>query len=204
MLAVPAAGQSPSALLERAEERYAELHSLCADFQQRLHVPLLGQTTESRGRLCQQAPRFFRMDFADPAGDAIVADGEHLWIYYPSTQPGQVVRTDLQGGGSIDFHREFLSDPMGRYEVETQGAETVGGRATQRFRLTPRAAAPYLRATVWIDTADALVRRIEIEQEGGSKRWLEMSNLGLNPDLADGFFRFTVPEGTQVVRMSGS
>ncbi len=202
--AAPAEAQSAAGLLERAAERYAGLDALCADFQQRLQVPLLGQTTESRGRLCQRAPSFFRMDFSEPEGDEIVADGEHLWIYYPSTQPGQVVQTDLRGGGAVDFHREFLSEPNRRYVVEPEGSETVAGRRTERIRLTPRAAAPYTRATVWIDTDEALVRRIEIEQDGGSTRRIEMSDLTLNPDLADDFFRFAVPEGTHVVRMAGT
>lgn len=195
------AGQSVEALLERAEARYGALESLCADFEQRLHVPLLSQTTESRGRLCQQSPNYFRMDFTDPEGDQIVADGERLWIYYPSTQPGQVVQTDLAGGGAIDFHREFLSDPTTRYVVTSQGREQVGGRETERIRLVPKAPTGYLGATVWVDRQQALVRRIEIEQEGGSLRLVEMSNLGLDLELAPDYFRFDVPPGVHVVRM---
>jgi hypothetical protein len=30
------------------------------------------------------------MRFTDPNGEAIVMDGEYIWIYTPSTTPGQV------------------------------------------------------------------------------------------------------------------
>ena len=194
--------QSTDALLERASDRYASFGSLCADFVQRLHVPLLSQTTESRGRLCQMSPNFFRMDFADPEGDMVVADGEFLWLYYPSTQPGQVVQTDLSTRGAIDFHAEFLSEPTTRYDVHSEGRETVQGRATERIRLEPRETVSYRGARVWIDVENALVRRVEIEQEGGSVRWLELSALEIDPGLEASDFRFDVPEGIHVVRMA--
>ena len=191
-------------MLERASERYEGFAALCADFEQNLHVPLLSQTTQSEGRLCQRAPNFFRMDFTDPEGDEIVADGEHLWLYYPNSQPGQVIQTELANGGAIDFHREFLSNPATRYAIDAEGREDVGGHSTERFRLVPKEPGAYVRATVWVDVRDALVWRVEIEQEGGSVRVVNMSNLDLNPSLDAAYFRFDVPDGVHVARMPGS
>jgi len=190
-------------LLERASQRFDALDGLCASFEQRLQVPLLGTDNTSQGRLCQRPPHYFAMDFSTPQGDRIVADGEHLWVYYPSTQPGQVLRTSLSTTGAIDFYREFLADPTTKYAVTAEGAETVDGRTAQRFRLEPKQSLGYLRATVWIDESDALIRRVEIEQENGSLRRVDLTDLQLNPQFAAGTFTFDPPAGTRVMSLDG-
>ena len=75
-------GQDPRALelMEEAGARYRGVESFCAVFEQELANPLLGETTISAGNLCQKRPNFFSMRFTDPAGDALVADGEHFWV----------------------------------------------------------------------------------------------------------------------------
>lgn len=190
-------------LLERAAERYQSMDALCAEFTQVMRVPLLGSEVHSQGTLCQRRPHFFTMDFSDPPDDRIVADGDHLWIYFPSTQPGQVVRSPLGAAGAMDFHREFLDRPMAKYVVSAEGSETLGGVETQRVRLEPRASAGYVRATVWIDTAEALIRQVEIEQDNGSVRRVTLSDLDTAPRIGQETFEFQVPEGTRVVAMDG-
>ena len=45
----------------------------------------------------------------------------------------------------------------------------VDGRRSERIRLIPKDGTGYVRATVWIDHDDALLRRVEIEQEGRAR-----------------------------------
>lgn len=200
----PAAAQTSEAdalrLLEAAAERFAGVRSICADFEQQIRVPLLGEERTSKGRLCQRRPNLFRMDFTDPDGDQVVADGEHFWLYYPSMSPGQVVRlpVDPERGG-LDFYREFLEDPAGTYHVGPGQQETVDGAATLRIPLTPREARGYRQATVWVDRETRLIRRIEIEEENGSVRRVELRDTRLDPTLADDHFRFVPPAGVQIV-----
>ena len=63
-------------LMEEAGARYREIRGFCATFEQALVVPLLGETTYSKGSLCQESPNLFAMRFSDPEGDLLVADGE--------------------------------------------------------------------------------------------------------------------------------
>lgn len=203
--AVPLAGQSVPAdealsLLEAASERFSGVDALCADFQQEIRVPLLGEERESEGVLCQRRPNLFRMDFRDPDGDRVVADGRHFWLYYPSMSPGQVVRLPVDPGrGGLDFFREFLADPGDTYEVGPGEVERVGGASTLRIPLEPLAPRGYRRATVWIDRESRLIRRVEIEEENGSVRRVTLSNLRVDPPLARDHFEFTPPAGVHVV-----
>lgn len=199
--AVPAAhAQDPVAILERASERHRSLASFCADFRQEIQNDLLRQTTRSEGELCQARPDRFEMRFTDPPGDRVVADGTHLWVYFPSADPGQAIRTTLDvTGAHFDLHEEFLSDPGRRYAPTLQGTEEVSGRTTQVIALEPLEPSPYLRARVWIGADDHLIHRVEITEDEGFVRTVELDDFRMNPGLAADRFRFEPPPGVQVI-----
>jgi outer membrane lipoprotein carrier protein len=197
----PVTATTPDAatVLRRAEQVYDGVRSMEADFVQNVDVPLLGQSTRSQGKLYHRSPDRFLMQFSQPQGDIVVADGRHLWMYYPSVDARQVMRTTMAAaGGQVDLHREFLSNPTERYHAVLAGRETVGGRATDVVVLTPRARSGYRQVRIWVDREDALVRRFEITEENESVRTLELRNIRRNPTLGDQLFQFTPPAGAQV------
>lgn len=211
--AAPTAAQAPSAraagaaraanpalaVLRRVEQTYNGIRSMEATFEQRLTVPLLGSNQRSRGRLFLRKPDRFAMVFTDPAGDRIVADGRHFWLYQPSSDPKQVIRTSIaRGQRQVDFQRQFLTDAARRYVPTLAGREMVDGRAAQVLSLVPRGSSPYKLIRAWVDTQDSLVRRWEITEENGSVRRLDLRNVRLNAALPDSLFRFTAPKGAQI------
>jgi outer membrane lipoprotein carrier protein len=198
--AEPAASPSDPAAraLARVEGRYGDARSMSADFVQRLDVPLLGDVQVSRGRLYQRQPNRFAMHFTDPEGDVVIADGRHLWMYYPSSDPRQVMRTGLQGGAELDLMREFLTDTSARFRAAHEGTETVSGRSTDRVRLVPRERAGYSSVVLWVDRENGTVHRIEISEANDTVRRLDLANVRLNPQIPDDRFRFEPPAGAQV------
>lgn len=195
-----ASGQEAIEILERAADRYVALDGFCADFRQVVDNEILGRTIRSEGELCQARPDRFEMRFTDPAGDRVVADGEHLWVYLPSTDAGQVFRGGIsEAGGRFDLHAEFLSDPGERYEPTLEGREEVGGRSTWVVRLQPIGTSHFLRARLWIDEND-LIRRAEIVEDEGLIRTLHLDGIRLNPTIPAAWFEFEPPAGAQVVR----
>jgi len=198
----PSEGQGIAAL-EAAAEKFATVTSMCAEFEQLLTVELLRQEVSSRGTMCQRRPGFFSMAFSDPQGDRILADGTWFWLHMPSQNPGQVVRIPMSSRPQgLDFYREFLEDPLQKYVATEAGAETVGGIATRAVRLVPNAG-NYREATVWIDPAQALVRRIRITENDGTVRRIDLRDIRLNPTLASDFFSYTPPVGTEVITLNG-
>jgi outer membrane lipoprotein carrier protein len=188
------------ALLERAAERYRGIESFCASFRQTVVNDILRQTTRSRGELCQRRPDRFEMRFSDPEGDRVVADGTYLWAYFPSTDPGQAYRTDPGAAeGRFDLHREFLTDPGTRYRPTLEGTETVDGRSARVLLLEPVGSSLYVRARIWVDVQDALIRKIEITETEGFVRTVELEGLRLNPQIPADRFRFEPPPGVRVV-----
>ena len=189
------------ALMEEAGARYREVSGFCASFDQVLAVPLLGDTTYSKGSLCQESPNLFAMRFSDPEGDVLVADGESFWVYYPSSDSRQVLRFDMETRpGGMDFHREFLEAPGGKYELEYLGEEDLSGRPTHMISLKPFDPSGFQDARIWLDSERSLILQARIGMENGSVRTLTLSGIQLNPSPDPDRFQFVPPSGAQVIR----
>ncbi|HEX8317768.1 outer membrane lipoprotein chaperone LolA [Longimicrobium sp.] len=186
-------------ILRRTERRADAIRSLEADFVQSLRVPLLNQTQNSAGKMYQRKPDRFLMRFTQPAGDIMVADGRYFWLYYPSTDRTQVIRTSIaRGGGSVDLQRQFIGDAAKRFVATLNRSETVDGHDSYALTLVPRQASPYKVLRIWVDKADYTVRRFETTEENESVRRVELRNIRVNGTLPDNLFSFTPPQGTQV------
>ncbi len=197
----PAQGpQAPSTaeLLRATSRAYEGLRSFRAGFEQTLHNTLLGRTTRSEGTLYQRQPDRFLMAFAEPSDDVIVSDGEFFWMYFPSVDRKQVIRTP-RGSQGLDLHAQFIGDPVRRFEATYHGTEAVRGRAAHVVTLVPRERMGYSRLKVWIDDADHLVRRFELTEGNENVREFVLRDMVKNPTLPDSLFAFTPPPGSQVV-----
>lgn len=198
--AQPRPGTDPERVLARAAEAYGSVRTLRAAFVQRVENPVLGRTTVSRGTLAQRRPDRFLMDFSEPAGDRIVSDGRHLWVYYPSVDTQQVIRMPAgEGAGGVDLQAQFLGDPTERFEPALRAEESVDGRPADVLVLTPRVPTGYRRLVLWVDRRDGLARRFRIVEDNGTERTFELSEMRTGMDLPDSLFRFTPPPGARVV-----
>ncbi|HSL71987.1 MAG TPA: outer membrane lipoprotein carrier protein LolA, partial [Longimicrobiales bacterium] len=189
----------PVRVLRQAAAAYANLRSLRADFVQSQENPLLGKRTESRGTISQRRPDRFLMKFSQPAGDVVVSDGEYFWIYYPSVDRKQVLRTRAAAAGGLDLQAQFIGDPTRRFTYTHHGRDVVGGRTAEVFTLVPKEPAGYRALKVWLDQRDGLARQFELTNDNGVMQRFELSNLELNPVLSDALFRFVPPADARIV-----
>ncbi|MGI9078203.1 MAG: outer membrane lipoprotein chaperone LolA [Gemmatimonadaceae bacterium] len=197
----PARAQSADATLNRAVESYAKVKTVRATFSQTLSNPLMGTTVTASGELMQQRPKYFSVRFTDPAGDRIVADGKSLWIYLPSTNPGQVIRTHIgdNGAGVPDVTAQFLDAPKTRYSVSDAGRGEVARRPARKLTLVARdATVPFTKATIWVDDADGLVRQFEMTDANDMVRKIIITKLAINVPIAKSVFTFKPPRGVKV------
>ena len=202
-LALPGAleAQDAGAVVGRAARVYRSLRSLRADFTQVIDDAMIGRF-ESRGQLVQAGQNELAMRFSDPDGDAIVIDGEHVWIYTPSTTPGQVIRMGVPTGPVYGFNilAWLLDRPAERYQVRSLGTERVGGRTQDVVELVPHSPdIPFAKAVLWLDQDDALPRKLEVTEKSGAKRILTLSKIRTNDAVSDRVFRFDVPNGVRIV-----
>jgi outer membrane lipoprotein carrier protein len=202
LLLVMLAVQEPGPVLDRASASYDTVKTLQAEFTQIVDNPLVGAPDTTRGTLYEQRPSYFAMRFSAPQHDRIVADGHRLWLYTPSTTPGQVIRTSIPGEGTTgpNLIGQFVEHPRERYDARYVRTDSLADGPVDVIALTPRATdLPYTRATVWISQQDGLVRRLDIEETSGQRRTITLQHLVVNRAVAAREFRFVPTSGLRVV-----
>lgn len=199
-LPVSARAQSADAIIDRAVAAYGRLNSMRAEFRQTLTNPLTGNGQTSSGVILRQKPNLLSITF--DSGDRVAADGSTLWVYLPSSVPGQVVRMPYTGANAsaVDPAEQFLNSPRSRFTVTSSGTATVGGRATHAVTLVPkRANSAFKNAKIWVDDADSSIRQFDVETANGLRRRVVITSFTANPDLTKSAFRFSPPKGAKIV-----
>ena len=203
LLSLAAAAPAQSDLLDRAVSAWASVKTARATFEQTITNSLTGRTLTATGEYQQERPGKLSVTFNQPANDHIVADGKHIWLYLPSSVPDQVIRSvqTAAGTGTVDITAQFLTAPRTRYTVSPVGTQTVSGRLTHGFTLTPKSpeGASFRMATVWIDDADASIRQFEVSELNGVQRRVRLTSLKTNVPVDDKAFVFVMPAGTRVI-----
>ena len=192
----------PRPVLDHASQTYQTISTLTADFVQIILNPMIGSPDTTRGKLYQMRPSRFAMRFTQPKGDRIVADGRYLWLYTPSTAPGQVIRSRIPDVGTTgpNLIGQFVEHPHERYDARYVRVDSLGGRTADVIGLTPKEHdQPYRAAVIWVDREDGLVRRIEITEAGGQQRTVILDNLRVNRGAPGREFTFSPPAGVRVV-----
>ena len=200
--ALPAAAhaQDADAIIDRAVAAYAGLNSMRAEFRQTLTNPLTGNSQTTSGVILRKKPNLLSITF--DSGDRVAADGSTLWVYLPSSVPGQVMRMPYTGSNAtaVDPAQQFLNAPRTRFNVTSSGTATIGGRATHAVMLVPkRANAGFKTARVWIDDSDSSIRQFDVETANGLKRHVVITSFTANPGLTRSSFRFAIPKGAKIV-----
>jgi outer membrane lipoprotein carrier protein len=199
----PTRRQDPDAVIKRAVAAWSRVSTLRATFEQTVTNPITGSKLQSRGELQQRKPNRLAITFTDPAGDRIVADGKHVWVFLPSATPGQVIKmTNAEAGASnTDLIGQFLTTPREKYDDVDAGTDTVGTRTTRALVLTAKQgqALPFIRAKVWVDTRDYLIRQFESTEASGITRRVRLLTMTPNAVVQSSVFLFKVPAGAKVV-----
>ena len=203
VLAQPPRQTSVDATISRAVDAWSKVRTLRASFEQVVTNPITGSSLTSRGELQQRKPDRLAITFLDPAGDRIVADGKFVWVYLQSATPGQVIKmTNAQAGASnTDLIGQFLTTPRKKYDASDAAVERIDGRATRALLLVakPGETLPFVRAKVWVDAEDSLIRQFESTDPNGVTRRVKMLSMTPNADVKPAAFAFKVPKGVRVV-----
>jgi outer membrane lipoprotein carrier protein len=201
LAAIPAGAQDAESVALRASRVFRSLSSLRASFQQSIEDRMIG-TQESRGELVQSGNANLAMRFDDPKGDAIILDGTSVWVYTPSTAPGQVIRMPIPNDPVYgpNVLARILDKPTERYATRYVGKDTLEGRAVDIVEFVPNAADPlFTRAVIWFDQQSGLPRRLVLDELTGIRRTLTLSRIRVNTTVNRKDFSFEVPAGVRII-----
>lgn len=191
-------GQDADAIADRADRALAALQSLQADFVQRAVNPILEKTEIGHGTLYYRAPGRYRIDYRYPAGDVVVDDGTWVWIYLPSSQPGQVIRQPADGSGGAN-PLTYLRDLRTLYDASLAGSDAVSGEVSDHLALSPRSDdAPFTAVDVWVGRDSGLLRQVRTRTPDGIEKSYTFTALRRGAPVPDSRFRFSPPPGVEV------
>jgi len=193
--------QDPLEIATRASRTYRALRAISADFVQTIEDRMLGPQ-EASGHLIQAGASKLAMRFTDPKGEAVIIDGTYVWLYTPSTTPGQVIRTDVPHDPVYgpNVLARILDRPEERYRIRYLGVERAEDQPVYVLAFEPLTEDPlFRRAILWIGQRDALPYRLELDELTGVRRILTLSRVRVNERLPADAFTFRVPQGVRVV-----
>ncbi|HMA23839.1 MAG TPA: outer membrane lipoprotein chaperone LolA [Gemmatimonadaceae bacterium] len=200
--------QSVDATIDRAVAAWAKVTTVRGTFDQTVSNSLTGSSATARGDYTQERPNRLAIRFTAPDSGAIVSDGKAVWVYLPSSAPGQVVKrpaTD-RSATPIDLTGQFLDAPRTKYDISAAGTRIVDGHTTRGLLLVPKkgATAPFSKATVWVDDDDSLIREFEETEPSGVTRHVHITSIQINVPVDRGAFVFAIPKGVKVVDQTKS
>jgi outer membrane lipoprotein carrier protein len=195
--------QAVDATIDRAVAAWAKVTTVRGSFEQTVSNSLTGSSATAHGEYTQERPSRLAIRFTAPDSGAIVSDGKAVWVFLPSSAPGQVVKrpaTD-RSASPIDLTGQFLDAPRTKYDISAAGTRTVDGHSARGLLLIPKkgTTAPFTKATVWVDDTDSLIREFEETESSGVTRHIRITAIQTNVPVDRSAFSFTIPKGVKVV-----
>jgi outer membrane lipoprotein carrier protein len=201
--AVPVQQGPVDGIIDKAVATYNNTRTSKGTFEQVITNPLTGSKANASGQFEQQRkPARFSFRFVQPKGDMLIGDGKWLWVYLPSSTPGQVIKLPMTegGAGSLDLASRFFDSPRTRFTISDAGTATIAGHATRAVVLQPKSTSePFTRAKVWIDVADGTLRQFETLEASGITRMVTITAVSPNATVDQKLFTFKPPKGARVV-----
>ena len=180
--------QDGDALVRRVQERYAQIRTVRARFDQEIG----GQTLSGRLTLRGDAYRI------ELPGQTLVSDGATAWSY-AAADNAVLVSAATDDEQSIQPGRFFTEFPD-RFTARRLTPTTLGGIRVERLGLTPLSPTDGIAsATLFVRASDLVPIRLEATAAGGGTLTLALRDVEVNPDVAASAFRFTAPAGAEVV-----
>ena len=187
------------AVAEAVDQHYNHLQSLQADFVE-IYQAAGSERTES-GTLWLKKPGKMRWEYRSPEEKLFVGDGHDAWLYLPTDR--QVRKSSMR---KLEDLRSPLAFLLGKSKLEKELQDLSFAPGVQVWkpgdsvlRGVPRGLEDRVHQVLLEITPENQIARILIEGVDDSITEYRFSNLKENVSVADSQFRFTVPQGAEVI-----
>ena len=202
--ALPAAVRADSMppldyILKELEKRYTG-SQFSADFLQESTIKAMEITDFASGRVYVRYPGMMRWEYEKPERQAIITDGNKLWIYRP-------MDNQVMTGNAPVFFRDgkgasFRSDIRLVRQKFTITAHPPEGEYLYELRLVPRENTlniSQIRLYV-VPRAFTIARIVTLDDYGDDTR-IDIVNTQFNVELDPALFKFDIPKGADVQKI---
>lgn len=193
LLSVSTAGfcEAPDALLQ---SKLNSIRSMTAVFKQTVKAKHR-IVSRSSGTMALQRPGKFRWQTNQPMAQLMVADGQKIWVYDKDLEQ-VTVKTQRKGlGGTAALFLSGYDNTVTRDFNVTQS--TLGNELV--FDLKSKSAKANFQRIKLMFRQNTLTG-LELYDQLGQVTTVQLSQIKLNPKLAESLFRFKTPKGVDVVQ----
>lgn len=149
----------------------------------------------STGHVQLSVPRLFRWEYVKPYPQLIVADGNKVWIYDPDLEQ---VTVRAQGAEEQNSPLAALFEPA-KLDQRFVVKETGPGDGLDWLSLTPKNDEDASFRSARLGFAGGKLMRMEVDDAVGQRTRIEFSQWKRNPRFAADTFKYTPPEGVDVI-----
>jgi outer membrane lipoprotein carrier protein len=197
--ALPADQASTTA--QQVQAFYDKTTSFTSDFKQEFYVKSHDLKKQSKGKVVFSKPGKMFWYYDDPKDNRVVSDGSTLRVYEAANKQMFEQPVDksqypaalafLVGGGKLQDIFDFqLYD--GKDMNFPNGKVLVG---------TPKTPTPaYTKVLFYVDAQTNQARRVLIVDAQGNRNRFDFDNPRVNEPVNEDQFKFTPPQGTQIIR----
>jgi outer membrane lipoprotein carrier protein len=194
-----AASADVRSIADAVDQHYNHLHTLQCQFTE-IYSGAGIERTES-GTLWLKKPGKMRWEYRSPRAKLFVGDGKEAWFYVPGER--QVRRTEMR---KLDDLRSPLAFLLGKTKLEKELRGLSPAPDLQPvdpgdvlLRGVPKAMSGRVNQVLLEITPKSRIERIVIQEADGSTTEYRFSDLKEDLQISDSQFRFTVPDGVEVI-----
>jgi outer membrane lipoprotein carrier protein len=198
----PAYARELSALevADRIQKSYDDTKDFKAAFQQEYFSQALGKTKSSSGYVYIKKPGKMRWDYKLPHPKHFVADGTALYVYDPELEQVMVDRSfsgsELTTAITFLWGKGRLRD---EFSIAFSPRTDLGGPKHWVLEMIPKNKAQLKKLTFVVERESFRVVETLMEDPGDNVNHIFFANIKVNSGLKDEAFKFTIPEGVEVI-----
>ena len=206
--AIPLVGLAQKGGLEeflgRVNQKLASIETLSASFTQVREASVAGQKMEAGGKLFLHKPRKVLLDYERPERQKFLVNDSEVTVYVPSLNQAQKYNLS----GKLETDKLFVFwEPLSKLEEHFSMTQVrQKGTRLKYVELVPKDKTTWeglKRITLGIDPDLLLPTFIDVEEVGGDRVKMSLSNVKTNPKLDSSVFELKLPAGVEVVDFSG-
>jgi outer membrane lipoprotein carrier protein len=185
---------------QKLQGAYEKIKDLKADFIQEATIKSIKKTERENGRVFFKNPKNMLWDYTKPKGKKLVINSQTAWLYLAEEKVVYTQKSDsvFQSKLLINFFAGTgkLNDNFVIKYAEPKSLDKDGNYLLMLIPKEKTAACDLVKLT--IDKNNFYILQLSFNDALGNSTTLKFSNISINMELTDKFFRFKPPNGVDV------
>jgi len=198
-LAFSATGQ---AILSEIQNRYEKTNDFEANFVQEYIGKVMKQANRGEGKVYFKKKGMMRWDYTNP-NQKLISDGRTLWYYQPEEK--QVLLSDISKVLQDKTPLAFLAGEgnLGRdFNILNLNEAVSQKEDNYIIELSPKGPlATLAKLTLTVDKKTYIILQTDVFDGLGNVTRTRFIDIKTNVGLSNSFFHFSIPPGTEVIKM---